>query len=433
MPVSAEELFRYHERPGAFFRLIPPWIQAEILHQEGGISDGAVLEFKLYKGPIPVRWRARHCDCRPGRSFVDVQEVGPFRQWRHEHRMVPQDDETSILRDEIRFTPPLGPIGALFGTHLIYRDLEKTFRLRHFRTFHDLDRHAAYATEPMTIVIAGRATRLVRAMAAFLSLGGHHLYHMEPTPDTGVSPYRFRPFFGEGTRYPLEDTSVLIHTGIPYATSDSGGDPFAYLDHLAKTLSVSGNHGVRLIELSGFHPSMDRFVTDPALDFSEFGPVDPEATAEDPLPRLDSVVESHVRLHLGSVITRSMHQLTELLLRLESFVFLRNGAKTPQFHWISQEDALGALLYVLHHPSIEGDVALIAPTSATRAQLQQLLIEREFAGYTTHRILKVLPWTGPGMPQGVNARLNSYPTIGDLGFSFLAPNLARALEVEAGE
>ena len=33
LPTSAEELFAWHERQGAFERLSPPWDRAEVLHK----------------------------------------------------------------------------------------------------------------------------------------------------------------------------------------------------------------------------------------------------------------------------------------------------------------------------------------------------------------------------------------------------------------
>ena len=43
IPVSAEQLFEWHCRPGAFERLAPPWEQIELLSSEG-VQDGGVAE-----------------------------------------------------------------------------------------------------------------------------------------------------------------------------------------------------------------------------------------------------------------------------------------------------------------------------------------------------------------------------------------------------
>lgn len=50
VPVSTEELFAWHERPGAFQRLNPPW--ENIVSQTGGIRGGMGQMRKL------ADWRA---------------------------------------------------------------------------------------------------------------------------------------------------------------------------------------------------------------------------------------------------------------------------------------------------------------------------------------------------------------------------------------
>ena len=63
------------------------WIQIE--RQEGGLRDGARITFSLGLGPVRVRWEARHYGYVDGTQFCDEQVRGPFRVWRHCHRVVP--------------------------------------------------------------------------------------------------------------------------------------------------------------------------------------------------------------------------------------------------------------------------------------------------------------------------------------------------------
>jgi len=70
-----------------------------------------------------VTWRARHFGlmfrmtsaiteyeypCR----FVDEQQRGPFRRWRHEHTFTATDAGTRMI-DVAQFRSPLGPAGAM--------------------------------------------------------------------------------------------------------------------------------------------------------------------------------------------------------------------------------------------------------------------------------------------------------------------------------
>src|SRR5688572_5512030 len=88
MPFGADALFRWHDGPTAFERLTPPWEHVEIVERpEPLLRDGARLVLRMRVAPgMTLPWVARHEDVRPGEQFVDVQEQGPFRSWRHVHR-----------------------------------------------------------------------------------------------------------------------------------------------------------------------------------------------------------------------------------------------------------------------------------------------------------------------------------------------------------
>jgi len=131
IPASAEAVFAWHETPGAFKRLTPPWEKVRVVHHVGGIKDGA--EVSLLVGPMPfsLRWDLRHDDYEAGRSFTDRQIMGPFKQWTHVHRMIPDGEGRCILEDRIDYELPLGWFGAMLGNGLMKRKLSRLFDYRH--------------------------------------------------------------------------------------------------------------------------------------------------------------------------------------------------------------------------------------------------------------------------------------------------------------
>ena len=128
---SAEDVFDWHEAPGAFERLTPPWERVRVLRHQGGIRDGARVSLLVGPAPFALRWDLEHRDYRPGRSFTDLQLRGPFRFWRHVHRMVPQGPRACLLEDTIEFELPLGSIGRLVGGPLVLKKLKRLFEYRH--------------------------------------------------------------------------------------------------------------------------------------------------------------------------------------------------------------------------------------------------------------------------------------------------------------
>ena len=49
MPVSAEEVFTWHERPGAFERLTPPWEKVKVLEMEDFDTAGFAEKRKEFQ------------------------------------------------------------------------------------------------------------------------------------------------------------------------------------------------------------------------------------------------------------------------------------------------------------------------------------------------------------------------------------------------
>src|SRR5512140_1917958 len=57
MPASADEVFAYHARPGAFQRLAPPWQKLKVLEESGDVTAGRVA-FDVWFGPVRRHWVA---------------------------------------------------------------------------------------------------------------------------------------------------------------------------------------------------------------------------------------------------------------------------------------------------------------------------------------------------------------------------------------
>jgi uncharacterized protein (TIGR01777 family) len=174
MPVSADALFAWHERPGAFQRLAPPWQNVELARFEG-IREGQRAEIRLGMGPLSLAWTARHTDYKAGRQFVDVQESGPFARWRHTHRFLPDGPEHSLLSDEVDFALPGGPPVQVLGKKKAMREMRRLFAYRHRVTGQDLAAHERLALEPMRIAVTGSTGMIGEALLAFLTSGGHQV------------------------------------------------------------------------------------------------------------------------------------------------------------------------------------------------------------------------------------------------------------------
>lgn len=223
LPVSAETAFAWHARPGAFERLTPPWQTIEVERQDGGIEDGARVDFRVGRRPLRIRWRARHEGYRPGRAFVDVQDGGPFAFWRHTHRFEAVNDHACVLTDHVEYRLPLERIGGGLADPLIRSMLQTMFMQRHHVTAGDLmmlDRHAHRPR--LTVAISGATGFVGSTLSAMLTTAGHRVRRItRPSSgkgsgegigsDSTPAPVLWDPHRGVQNPESLRDVDAIVH------------------------------------------------------------------------------------------------------------------------------------------------------------------------------------------------------------------------------
>lgn len=128
---TPERVWAFHELPDALERLTPPWEPVRVIEKARGLQVGSrvTLQTKLF-GIVKARWIAEHTRYEPPQMFEDVQVSGPFKSWRHRHRIEPHA-AGALLRDEIEYEPPFGFLGKAFAPILIAPRLERMFEYRH--------------------------------------------------------------------------------------------------------------------------------------------------------------------------------------------------------------------------------------------------------------------------------------------------------------
>ncbi len=77
LPVPAELLWAFHERPDAFALLQPPWEASEVIELPKSLEVGARGALGAKLGPLTLRIEAEHIAYEKGRSFTDTMLRGP--------------------------------------------------------------------------------------------------------------------------------------------------------------------------------------------------------------------------------------------------------------------------------------------------------------------------------------------------------------------
>ncbi len=162
-PCRIELVFAFFANPNNLPRLMPAWQKARIEEASyapppprplapdpalpinslaAGIGSRITLSFRPFPySPIRIPWEAEIIEFVWNEHICDTQIRGPFAHWRHNHRMHPEihtDDagtrvEGTLLRDDIEYALPYGPLGALTQRFLVAPQLPATFDTRQSR------------------------------------------------------------------------------------------------------------------------------------------------------------------------------------------------------------------------------------------------------------------------------------------------------------
>lgn len=127
VPASLEAVFAFFEKPENLARITPDWLGFTILTPSPvPMREGAVIDYLVSLGPVPTRWRSMITTFEAPHRFVDEQLNGPYSYWHHTHTFEAVPGGT-LIRDEIRYLMPFGPLGRLAHRLMVRRQLESIF------------------------------------------------------------------------------------------------------------------------------------------------------------------------------------------------------------------------------------------------------------------------------------------------------------------
>lgn len=377
LPVAASELFDWHSRPGAFARLSPPWQTVQVLREDPGLGVGKRIELKLGTPVGPRRWDARHVACEEGRGFTDVQERGPFKSWKHEHRFEDLGEVASELIDSIDFELPMGGLGSSY----VLSQLERSFSYRHWVTKRDFELKASLkGFRCMRIAITGGSGFLGTQLAGLLGAQGHQV-QIVTRRKRSEGDILWDPSRGEIDLSELEGLDALIHLAGENLTSGrwTEGRKQRLWASRVDTTRFLVESLLRLekppqVFLSG--SGIGVYGSDPELEFDESSPSGAgflaelcEAWEAEAL-RANSLDTRVCLLRTGVVLDPRGGALKQMLPAFRFGLGGPLGGGQQWFPWISLEDWIGAVSCLLFAEDAQGPVNLVAP---------QALRQKDFA------------------------------------------------------
>lgn len=132
IPAPLPDVWQFFADPRNLARITPPYMRFRITDypEDAVFKDGMLIRYKV--SPllgIPLTWITRIEAVRPLQEFVDIQLKGPFTLWEHTHTFEEKNGQT-LMKDHVRYLPPLGTMGSLAHVLFLRRQLEGIFSFR---------------------------------------------------------------------------------------------------------------------------------------------------------------------------------------------------------------------------------------------------------------------------------------------------------------
>ena len=384
IPAPVEETFKWHSRPGALERLVPPWDPLKVIERTGGIQKGGQAILKMKAGPVPYTWIAEHTEYEENRMFRDRQVRGPFALWEHTHLFEPDGDTACFLEDRIEYALPVHPFGNFLAGPIVRQKLSDIFTYRHNITAQDMTAHFSRKDKtPLNILISGATGVIGSALIPFFTTGGHQVKRLvRRNPEDG--DVLWNPMTGELDSAKLCAADTLIHLAgehigrgkwtpekkrIIVESRTKGTELIAKaaaaMNPLPKTLicaSAIGYYGHR----------EDCLLSENACGGDDFISEVCDQWEKAAAPAIDKGIRV-VFLRIGIALTPMGGALERLLPTFSLGLGGKIGTGRQYMSWIGIDDVIGGIYHVINHEEIEGAVNLVAPNPVTNAQFTEIL------------------------------------------------------------
>lgn len=444
--IDVEELFGWHERPGALPRLTPPWESTTVVRPPTSLEVGTevVMRTRL-AGPVAATWHARHIAYDPPHAFRDVQDSGPFAEWDHTHRFTALPGGRSRMADEVVYRLPFGALGETVAGPYVRGRIERMFRYRHAVTAGDLAAHARArqdGTTAMHVAVTGASGLIGTQLCAFLTGGGHRVTRLVRRAPSGPDELAWDPAAGTIDADGLRGVDAVVHLageGIGDARWSEAHKRRVLTSRvegtglLARTLAALDGGPRVLVSGSaigwyGAHRGDERLTEDSETGDGFLAELVRrwEAAAQ---PAVDAGLR--VALMRTGIVQSPAGGVLKLLLPMFSLgLGGRLGSGRQYVSWITIDDVVGIFAHALANDEVRGPVNATAPSPVTNGEYARVLarVLRRPALLPVPRFGPALLLGAEGADQTAFASQRVLPTVAErTGYSFRHRDLESGL------
>lgn len=397
IPCDVNTLFDYHTKNGALERLIPPWSGLSVVSQTGGINDDAISDFRIALGPIKTKWVSKHFGYIHNRQFQDEMIYGPFKKWVHTHSFIPEDTKQCIIEDKIKYTPKFGKLGSRIFKKKIHNYLNQLFMYRHRILVDDINLKKMKVEKGKRILVTGSHGLIGSALIPLLtSVGEHRITRLT------------RGLVDKNKSHHSDKNSVksaeIIHWDLEAERVNHNNlENFDIVIHLAGE-NIFGRwtetkkqriRDSRIKSTSLLSESLSKLSHPPSLlicasAIGYYGNRPNETLTEDNsqgngfLPDVCKQWEDSTKVaadagirvvntRFGVVLSPKDGMLQKILPSFKLGLGISIGNKEQYFNWVSIEDVIKSIFYLIVSTSIRGPVNIVSPSAVTNMEFSNIL------------------------------------------------------------
>lgn len=369
--VEVEKLFSWHEKEGVLERLTPYFEKVLLIKQTGKISTNPKVYLKVKAGPFFINYVARHVAYEKNRLFVDIQEKGPFKRYRHSH-IFSSYNGGSKLTDKIEYKMPF----HLFTKQFAHKKFYRMFEYRHTVTKNDLNFLSKYTFAPLRIGITGASGDIGKNLVPLLKTHGHSVIKITRDKKlTDKNTYYWNTETGEIIGEDLHFDCIIHLAGMPIGNK-------RWSKKVKKEIVKSRIENTeKLIDfLLSLKTPPKTFLCASAIGY--YGHCGENTLLETDKPgksfisdvckRWEEVTKKGekrmrvVNLRIGIVMSYSGGALNRVLNYFKFGLGMIFGKGDNYISWVSMDDLLYAIAFCIYNKNIASAVNIVSPNPVTQ-------------------------------------------------------------------
>ena len=389
-PYSKDVVWNWHARPGAVRRIMPDWEGIRPV-EVGGIKDGAVTSFRMSIGILPQRWVAKHHSYIEGEQFCDDMIKGPFGRWNHVHKFIETGQTEMQIQDRIDWKLPFHFFTRIGSPIMVMPRVRQMFKHRTRRILADLKRQQMFKDAPRKRVLISGSTGLIGTqLGAFLETDGHDVHRLI-RPSTrlhadqdSTKVVKWDDKSGKIIEGSLENFDVIIHlagAGIgdkrwskkrKKLIAESREIPTKNLANALANLASPPSLFMCASAVGYYDNRGDEELDENSSTGNGFLAEICRKWEDAAQPAINAGIRT-IHMRTGIVTTAAGGMLQQILLPAKLGAMGPIGGGRQWQSWISLDDQIYAMHYLMNHETASGVFNLTAPNPVTQKQFAKVL------------------------------------------------------------